>query len=154
MSEQLASLHKKGGRDYGVNLFYSFLTPTTDNTWAAISYTGTVNDPDSTTLSVALDTSFGHINNGNIVVDKAIPKAYITGQALYGYNSSGTMRYTGVRMKKNGTVITGATVMGASGNLTPSFRRIETSFAVGDVITVEGNRTGNGGRCYINIITD
>lgn len=157
MSEVLASLKKKGGRSYGVNLFGTSITPPTNNSWTVIGFTtGTVNDPTATTSVTFLDSNFAHFNDAKtaLIVDKAIPKAYLSGQAYAGRNSSGTLTYTGVRIKKNGSTIQGTSIMGSSGTSTPSFRRVQTSFAVGDSITVECNRTDTGGRVVINIVTD
>lgn len=159
MAEKLASLHKKGGGGMGNVLFSTCLLANGGTSWTQYSMASTVSDISGSSIANALEPSFGHLDNGGIVVDRAISKAYISGQAVYMRNAAGTMIYTGLRVLKNGTVITGASVMGSSSvGAAPSFRRIETSFAVGDVITIEykfSSQTGTS--CNIgpvNIVTD
>ena len=156
MAEKLAELRQKGGgREYGENLFYWLGAPST-TTWAQNNITGTVNDPDDAGyVWPMLDPSFGHLSNGAIVVDKKIPVAYVSGSCMTGRNSSGTIGYTGIQIKKNGTVITGTSIMGNSTTPQPYFRRIQTSFEVGDTITIETKYvTGGNQKAMCNIITD
>ena len=159
MSEQLASLHKKGGRDYGVNLFFISTLVTGLSTWTKINISAGPNNPTGTTVSNILDDSFGHLNDGSIIVDKAISKVYISGQSYAPRNASGTRVYCGIRIKKNGTVIPGASAMGNSTTVTPNFFRVETSLSVGDELSIECNLSGTPGNVYypagvLNIVTD
>lgn len=156
MSEVLASLKKKGGgREYGVNLFcWQISGVFTTTSWDEAAIPTPINDPSATTPRVVLDSSFAYLSGGQLIVTKAIPKAYVSGIANSGRNTSGTAVYSGVRIKKNGTVINAAS--GSSGTPNPSFIRTETSFAVGDVISVETFRTASGSNVsgYLNIVTD
>ena len=131
--------------------------PTANTSWTDFDFTGTAYDADASTFTTLLDDNFAHIDgNGDIVVDRAIPTAYIAGIAWYGRTSSGTAVYSGIRMLKNGTVITGASAYGSSSDNSPGFRRIETSFAVGDVISVQRRTSSTSSstvKTSINITT-
>ena len=124
------------------------------------SATSTVYDPNGTSTATMLDEQFAHFaDGGQIIVDRAIPHAYLAGVAWYGRSNTGTIVYSGIRFLKNGTVITGASVYGSSSDSSPTFRRIETSFEVGDVIQVQmrvSSTSGSGVLCIIsgNICTD
>lgn len=158
MAESLANLQKKGGGGVPSNLFYlSYASPGgAANTWVDFSMPGVVNDPNSTISGTQLDPKFAHLDNGVLVVDMPIPKAYISGYANYGRTSSGTMVYSGVRMLKNGTLISGASALGSSSSTNPIFRRIQTSFAKGDIISVQMRRSAASSNAlvWINIVTD
>ena len=85
-------------------------------------------------------------------MDRAISAAYLAGGAMRGVTSSGTAVYCGIRLLKNGTVI--HSVYGSSTTASPTFRRIETSFAVGDVIQIQSRcstTTQGYAKAYINI---
>lgn len=107
--------------------------------WTTYSFSSsTAYDPDGASATFLLDTKFAHLNSsGAIVVDRAIPTAYLSGYVLRGVTSSGSAVYGGVRFLKNGTEISGASCNGSSSTASPSFRRVSTSFAVGDVITLQ-----------------
>lgn len=150
-----------GAKPTGRNLLSYTAGLNTDSTsWhtlALSSATTTAYDADGTGTGFLLDENFAHCEDGgNIVVDRAISTAYIAGIAWYGRTSSGTTVYSGVRMLKNGTVITGASAYGSSSDTSPSFRRIATSFAVGDIIQIQtrvSSTTGATTKYSINITT-
>ena len=160
MAEKIASLKKKGGgKEYGENLFSFAILPaaTTGTTWTQYPLVATLHTPDSTSI-IQLDSNFAHFDNDAIVVDKAVPKAYFSGSAYSFRNSGGTSIYSGVRFKKNGTVISGTEVMGSSGTNPARFRLVQTSLAVGDVITVEYKFSASANvyayTAFINIVSD
>ena len=120
--------------------------------WQDVNFSGTAWEPDGGVIGVCLDPKFGHINSdGDIVVDQAIPEAYLAGYALRGVTSSGTATYCGVQILKNGTVISGATCYGNSTTASPYFRRVQTSFAVGDVIKVQ-TRVSSTTQAYMQVL--
>ena len=148
-----------GGKSIPSNVFSGNFVAnnTTANTWVAYTLTGTVNNPTDTALGTMLDPSVAHITNGNVVIDKALPKAYLSGVVYPGRTSSGTQVYSGVRLKKNGTEISGASITGNSTTPSPTFRRVQTSFAVGDTITLEtraSTANTSAARVMVNIVTD
>lgn len=110
----------------------------TSTGWEKVSFTAkTVYDEDGTSASVCMDENFAHFDdNGQIVVDRAIQTAYLAGYSPRGVTSSGTAVYGGVAFYKNGTLISGASSYGSSSTPNPNFRRVQTSFAVGDVISI------------------
>ena len=127
MAEKLCSLRKIGGGGVPSNLFTCNPVTSAGTSWTDWVLTGVVNDPNGSGVGAMLDPKFGHIDlNGSIAVDMPIPHAYITGRAFAGRNSSGTLIYGGIRLLKNGTLITGATCYGSSSENNPFFRRIET----------------------------
>lgn len=158
MAEQLASVKKKGGGGDGKILVCT--TTMADggaNVWKHQPVFVSVTDPTATYPRSVLDDNFGHLDsNGDIVVDKAISKVYVSGQTYVTRNTSGTAVYSGVRVLKNGTVITGASATGTSSDASAYFMRIETSVAVGDVISIETLRTGGGYAIpdLVSIVTD
>ena len=158
MSETLASLHKKGGGGSDKILVCAMVyADGGTNVWKHQPVSVSVTDPTATYPRSVLDDNFCHLDsNGDIVVDKAISKVYVSGQSNATRNTSGTAVYSGVRVLKNGTVITGASVTGTSSNMSAYFMSIETSVAVGDVISIETTRTGGGYAVpeLVTIVTD
>lgn len=157
MSEVLASLKKKGVKGYSKCLAYITLyAEGTANTWTKTNIVSiSVTNPSVNVPIVMYDENVFHVDNGDIVVDKAISKAYISGRANASRNSSGARVYSGIRVKKNGTLITGASVMGTSSAIMPYFTRIETSLAVGDVLSLETNHTDTPSvPLIVSIVTD
>ena len=104
-----------------------------------------------------LDENFAHFaDGGEIVVDSACT-VYIAGAAWYGRTSSGTSVYSGLRVLKNGSVISGASVMGESGTASSTFRHVAVTLAVGDVITIQtkvASTTNANTKITVNICTD
>ena len=159
MSEQLASLHKKGGGGDGKILACALVyAPGGANAWTHADIGISVTDPTATSPRYTLNESFCHTDSNNdIVFDKAISKVYVSGQTNATRNPSGTAVYSGLRVKKNGTIITGANVTGNSSDTAPTFTRIETSVTVGDVISVEVLRTASSGFAipiFVNLVTE
>lgn len=148
-----------GAKPTGRNLFSCMLSNdhTAANTWKKYTFTSTVYDADGSSAAACLDENFGHIDsNGDIVVDRAISTAYLAGYSPRGVTSSGTAVYGGVAFYKNGTAISGASCNGSSSSANPSFRRVQTSFAVGDVISVytrASSTTQAYVRCTCSIVT-
>lgn len=123
----------------GRNLFSYTTQPNRDSTsWYTVGFSSASTTVIDGSATVMLDERFAHFaDGGEIVVDRDISTAYLAGYAWYGRTSSGTAVYSGVRVLKNGTVITGASASGSSSTTSPSFKQIETSFAVGDVIKIQ-----------------
>lgn len=136
-------------------LFGCSVTPDRSTTsWQTYSFSSTAYDSSGTSVGTILDNQFAHINtsDGTIVVDRAISTAYIAGQAYLGRTSTPADVYSGIRILKNGTEISGASVYGSSSNTDPSFRRISTSFAVGDVITIQTRVSSTSvSRCRVTL---
>ena len=140
-----SQVHLKPGRV----LFTGVPTAARTNTsWTDVTFSTTSYDPSGTVTNTTLDPKFGHIDNGNIVVDYAIPTAYLAGYVMRGVTSSGSAVYGGVQILKNGSVISGASCYGSSSTASPSFRRITTSFAVGDIIKIQ-TRVSSTTQAYI-----
>lgn len=143
-------------------VLFSYSTqPNRDSTsWYTVAFssaTKTAYDEDGTSSNLVSDETFSHYaDGGQIVVDRACT-VYIAGTAWYGRTSSGTAVYSGVRVLKNGTVITGASAYGSSSTTSPNFRRIEASVAVGDVITIQtrvSSTTSANTKITVNMCTD
>ena len=157
MAEQLAELRQKGGNGIESNLFYTLINLGSASTsWTTNSYNGTVNDPNDSAMGTQLCPKFAHLSSGTIVVDQDIPKAYLSASANRGRTTNGTAVYTGIQLLKNGTVISGSSIMGNSSTASPTYRRLQTSFAKGDVLTVQvkATATGSTGFVTMNIVTD
>ena len=136
-------------RPCGRNLFSYAGTASRSTSWGTMTMISSVYDADGGAYGTMLDPHFGHFDGNNgIVVDRAIPVAYIHGAAFRGVTSSGTAVYSGVRLLKNGTVI--HSLYGSSSDTSPTCRRIQTSFAVGDVITIQ-TRTSSTTQAYCRI---
>ena len=145
----------------GRNLFSYTAQPNRDSTsWYTVAFSSassTVYDADGTSNTVMLDENFAHFaDGGEIVVDRACT-IYIAGCAWYGRTSSGTAVYSGLRVLKNGSVISGTSITGASGSTSPSFRRIEVDVAVGDVLKIQtkvSSTSSANSKITVNICTD
>lgn len=153
-------MQTRGGYLYGVHptgrvLLASMMTADTSGTgWHKVDIAETAFDPDGTWVGTVLDDNFAHLYNGDIIVDREIATAYIAGGAYRGRTSSGTRVYSGIELRKNGTAV--VSVMGNSTTSNQTFRRVSTSFAVGDVISIYtkvSSTTAGDCRQNINITT-
>lgn len=141
----------------GRNLFSATATCNYGTTWTKYTLTDTAYDSSGESATVILDPEFGTIqSDGTIKITRAISTAYIAGQAFLGRTTSGTNVYAGLRVLKNGTAISGTEIYGSSSTSSPSFRRISTSFAVGDIITIQSKSSSSTAatvRFTVNITT-
>ena len=158
MAEKIASLKKKGETIPSNLFFWSGQRSNSSTSWTDSTINSpAVNSTNATAPMTMLDPKFGHIDNGTIVVDMAIPKAFVSGRAYSGNNGSGSAVYGGVRVLINGTLLTGATCYGSSSDSQPYFTRIQTSFAVGDIITMQTRTSAANSyapKMFMNIVTD
>lgn len=144
-----------GAKPTGRNLFSYTGTMSYATSWTKRDLEGTAYDTDTETYATLLDENFAHLSNGEIVVDRACT-AYVAGVAWVGRTSSGTAVYSGVRLLKNGTVISGASAYGSSSDQSPGFRRIQVSLAVNDVLQLQtraSSTTTATGRVTVNLTT-
>lgn len=157
MAEKLAELRQKGGKSIESNLSCVVVGYQGTTSWGKVPLTTTVNDPAGASVGVLLDPDFGHLDDGSIVVDKAIPTAYLSVQVFSVRNTSGTRVFTGLRVLKNGSVISGSEQYGTTSTPNPYERRIPISLAVNDIITIQTKISGTGGAGSVgnvNIVTD
>lgn len=148
-----ASGYAYRNRPCGRVLFGATLTASRTTSWEPYEFTTESYESDGASSAVALDNHFCHINaNGDLVVDRAISTAYLAGGAMRGETSSGTAVYSGIAIYKNGSLV--HSVYGNSTTTSPVFRRIQTSFAVGDVIQIQtrcSTTTQGYAKTYLNI---
>lgn len=141
----------------GRNLFSATGTCAYSTSWTKLTLIDTAYDSSGESATIILDPEFGAIqSDGTIKITRAITTAYIAGQAFYGRSSSGSTTYAGLRLLKNGSVISGTEIFGSSSTVSPSFRRVSTSFAVGDIITVQTKSSSSSTspvRFSVNITT-
>ena len=140
-------------RPCGRVLFGATFTASRTTSWTPYEFASESYDPSGTSSAVALDNHFCHIDaNGDLVVDRAISTAYLAGGAMRGVTSSGTAVYCGIAIYKNGSLV--HSVYGNSTTTSPTFRRIQTSFAVGDVIQIRtkcSTTTQGYAKAYLNM---